>query len=310
MTKLQHVKLTDTSPVARLTLARPPLNVLNIAMINEMNSCLEALRQKSDLCALLFDAEGAHFCAGVDVGEHQVDTVPFMLGSFHKLIRLVHGFPCPVVCAVQGNALGGGLELATICDITVAASNARLGVPEITLGVFPPVAIAYLHRLVGAAKAAELILTGALVDAAEALRIGACERVVPDGQSRVAAEALAVETGDHVAVLPHAIGGGTLGHLGDQDLPCVGVLTPSRHIPAPHPAPRAGGTRRPEVFIVRFPALGEIRRRGGRLDRHPGDRHAWQAEQPGRGHDGKSNPLFRFHHVSDLHFFTLGKVSE
>lgn len=182
MSSQSHVKCTQSDRVARLTLARPPLNVLHIDMIAEMNGHLEELSKRRDLCALKIEAEGPHFCAGVDVSEHRADTIHRMLQTFHQLFRLLHRFPCPIVAAVQGSAFGGGMELACFCDITVASSSLRIGVPEITLGVFPPVAMAHLHRLVGTAKAAELIFTGATVDAQEALRIGLISRVCEDAE--------------------------------------------------------------------------------------------------------------------------------
>jgi cyclohexa-1,5-dienecarbonyl-CoA hydratase len=182
MTPTAFIKVTEAPHAAFLTLARPPLNVLNIEMIGQMSAALEPLAQRRDLCALVIAAEGAHFCAGVDVGEHRAETVRSMLESFHGFIRLLHRFPAPVVAAVQGNALGGGMELACLCDITVAASNLRLGLPEITLAVFPPVAMAHLHRRVGVATAAELIFTGRTLDAQEALRLGLVSRVCEEAE--------------------------------------------------------------------------------------------------------------------------------
>ena len=177
MSSPSFVKVTEAPQVAVLTLSRPPLNVLNIDMITQMSAALEPLSKRTDLCALVITAEGDHFSAGVDVGEHRPETVRRMLESFHHLIRLVHRFPCPVVAGVQGHTLGGGMELACLCDITVAASNLRLGVPEITLGVYPPVAVAHLYRRVGVAVASELIYTGRLLGAQEALSLGLISRV-------------------------------------------------------------------------------------------------------------------------------------
>jgi len=165
----------------------------------------EPLSRRTDLCALVIDAEGAHFCAGVDVGEHRADMVRTMLESFHHLVRLLVRFPCPIVAAVQGSALGGGMELACLCDITLAATTLRMGVPEISLGVFPPVAVAHLHRRVGVAVASELIFTGRTLDAQEALRVGLVSRVCEENELRPATDEVAGRLARHSAhALRHA----------------------------------------------------------------------------------------------------------
>lgn len=168
----------------RMTLDRPPLNILNIAMIQRINDYLNSLLNRKDLCALLIDAEGPGFSAGVDVPEHRAETVASMLGEFHRTIRLLHKLPMPVVAAVHGGAYGGGMELAVFCDIVLAADDLQIGVPEIKLGVYPPVAVALLTQMTGYRRAAELILTGRVLDASEALEIGLVSRVFPAAQFR------------------------------------------------------------------------------------------------------------------------------
>ena len=182
VTEFQLIKTTESGRVARLTLARPPLNVLNIAMLTEMNTYLESLISDSGVSALVINGEGRMFSSGVDVPEHKPDMVDEMIGTFHRTFRLMHQLPIPTIAAVHGGAYGGALELAIFCDIVLAADDARLGVPEIKLGVFPPLAIAHLASIVGVKKAAELIFTGDLVDAQEALRIGLVNHVYPAEQ--------------------------------------------------------------------------------------------------------------------------------
>jgi len=179
MSDFQTIKVTEDNHAARLTLARSPLNVLNIAMLKEINTFLQGLIGRDDLCVLLIAGEGKAFSAGVDVPEHTGETAEEMIGTFHRMFRLLHKLPMPTVCAAHGGVFGGGMELAIFCDIILAADNLKIGVPEITLGVYPPPAIAHLAQIVGVKKAAELIYTGTVIDAAEALRIGLVNHVYP-----------------------------------------------------------------------------------------------------------------------------------
>ena len=179
MNAYEHIKVTEADRAAYLNLARPPLNVLNIAMISEINQYLESLLERTDLCVLVIRGEGKHFCAGVDIPEHKQDTVATMLGTFHQMFRLLNRLPMPTLCVVHGGVYGGGAELAMFCDVVLGADDLKIGVPEITLGVFPPLAIAHLTKLVGVHRAAELIYTGAVIDGAEAQRIGLVNHLVP-----------------------------------------------------------------------------------------------------------------------------------
>lgn len=188
MIEYEFIKLSESGRIARLTLARPPLNVLNIAMLSELNAALASLAARTGLCALIIEGDGKVFCAGVDVPEHRSETVRDTLSTFHNTFRLLHRLPMPVVCAAHGGAYGGGMELAIFCDIVLASDNLKVGVPEITLGVFPPLAIAHLSRLIGANRAAELIYTGAILDGREAHRMGLVNHVYPADDFRAAVD--------------------------------------------------------------------------------------------------------------------------
>ena len=179
MADFQFIKVAETDRIAHLTLARPPLNVLNIALLTEINAYLESLIARRDLCALLIDGDGKMFSSGVDVPEHKKDMVATMIRTFHQTFRLMNRLPMPTICAAHGGAYGGAMELAIFCDIVLASDDLKIGVPEIKLGVFPPLAVAHLMQFVGAKKAAELIYTGAVVNAAEAQRIGLVNHVFP-----------------------------------------------------------------------------------------------------------------------------------
>ena len=183
MTKdFQHIKFRIDDRVARITFARPPLNVFNIEMMREIGEALNACLPQRELAAIVFDAaaDTRAFSAGVAVEEHVPKTVFQMLDSFHSVFRLLAQISRPVVAVVDGPALGGGCELVAACDIVIASERARFGQPEIKLGVFPPVAAILLPRVIGEKRARELIMLGDMIDAAEALRLGLVNYVVAE----------------------------------------------------------------------------------------------------------------------------------
>jgi len=177
----QNIEFAIEDRVARIALARPPLNILNIPMMREINDALQECARRSDLVAIVFEAtrEARAFSAGVAVEDHVEETVREMLDSFHSIFRALVRIQKPVVGIVDGAALGGGCELVLACDIVIASERARFGQPEIKLGVFPPIAAILLPRLIGEKKARELILTGDTIDAVEALRLGLVNQVAP-----------------------------------------------------------------------------------------------------------------------------------
>ena len=184
MNSYEHINFTIEDRVGRISLARAPLNVLNIAMMREMAAALEECSRVREMVAVVFEAapQSRAFSAGVAIEEHVAETIYQMLESFHNIFRALEGMAKPVVALVDGAALGGGCELAAACDIVVASERARFGQPEIKLGVFPPVAAIMLPRVIGERRARELILTGELIDAPEALRLGLVNYVVPHAQ--------------------------------------------------------------------------------------------------------------------------------
>jgi cyclohexa-1,5-dienecarbonyl-CoA hydratase len=180
----EHIRFNITDRVGRITFARPPLNVFNIAMMREIGRALAACGQERQLVAIVFDADKdcRAFSAGVAVEEHVEGTVYQMLESFHAIFRALEQIARPTIAIVENSALGGGCELVAACDIVIAGERARFGQPEIKLGVFPPVAVVLLPRVIGDKRARELILTGDLIDAVEAGRIGLVNYVVPGNQ--------------------------------------------------------------------------------------------------------------------------------
>jgi len=168
--------------LATITLNRPPVNILNIAMMQEINHCLESLQGEKDLKVVLFNAKGKCFSAGVDVGEHMGDLAPKMIGAFHRIFRLMDRLGAITVASVFSSCLGGGCELAVFCDLAIAAENSKIGQPEIQVGVFPPIAAYIMPRIMGRKDALDLILSGRIISALEARQMGLLNKVVPDGE--------------------------------------------------------------------------------------------------------------------------------
>jgi len=182
--KYQSIKFSIEDRVGRITFTRPPLNVFNIAMMGEINDAISECASQRDVVAIVFEA-GANsraFSAGVAVEEHVEETIYRMLDSFHGIFRQLEQAAKPTIAVVDGAALGGGCELVAGCDIVIASERARFGQPEIKLGVFPPSAAILLPRIIGDKRARELILTGELIDAPEALRLGLVNAVVSSAQ--------------------------------------------------------------------------------------------------------------------------------
>ncbi len=188
MSAARFVRAVDEGDVLRVTLARPPLNILTIEMLHELAGALEHA-DRASLKVIVFGAEGKAFCAGVAIEDHVGDRAAEMLTAFHAIFRRLAALDCATVAAVHGAALGGGAELATFCDVVVASENATFGQPEVKVGVFAPVAVAHYPRRVGSARAARLLLTGQILPAAEAERIGLVDRVVPRDRLAEAVEA-------------------------------------------------------------------------------------------------------------------------
>ena len=193
MADLKYLKFGKSDGVARITLNRPKFNMMDIDMIVEINSLLEGIVSDQDLKCVVFDAEGKHFCTGVEVADHKPDKVDDMIPNFNRIFQLLEQIDVPVVAVVQGFCLGGGMELAIACDVIVAEKGASFGQPEIKVGFFPPYAAIRLPQLVGPAKAIEICTTGKFYSAAEARAMGMVAHVAEDGGLGEAAEKIVKE---------------------------------------------------------------------------------------------------------------------
>lgn len=175
-----HAELTRDGVLLRLVLARPKGNVLDRAMLEALRAAVVEHRDRTGLRAILLAAEGKHFSFGASVEEHRPDAVGAMLPAFHGLFRELLACDRVVLAAVRGACLGGGLELASVAHRVFASPDAKLGQPEIKLGVFAPVASLVLPLRLGQSAADDLLLTGRTVEAEEARRIGLVDELADD----------------------------------------------------------------------------------------------------------------------------------
>jgi len=175
----EHLRIERDGALRRLILDSPPLNILSIAMLQEMEQALDLIAEDPEASVLLVTGEGRAFCAGVDVADHTADKVHEMIRVFHAALTRMVALEIPVVAALNGAALGGGMEVALAADIVLARAGAKLGQPEIQLGVFPPFAAAVLPRLVGRACALDLCLTGRTLAAEEAKEMELVQHIYP-----------------------------------------------------------------------------------------------------------------------------------
>ena len=197
----KYIHLDTSSSVARLTLNRPPYNVLTIDMMQEMARAIEGLHERHEVRVILIQAsaECKAFSAGVAVEDSRPDRAFQMLEAFQAVFRCMLELSKPVVAVVNGPAIGGGCELAALADMIVATPKARFAQPEIKLGVFPPLAAIILPQLIGRKRALEMILTGEPLGAEEALRLGLVNRVVPEAQLEQEVEKLLAKITDQSA---------------------------------------------------------------------------------------------------------------
>ena len=179
---------------ASVTIERPPLNVLDLATLRELDGALGSIAENNKVDFLVLRGGGTRaFSAGVDVKDHTREKVPEMLETVHGVIRKLLSLPQITIALVRGACLGGGCELASSCDLLLAAEDSFFATPEINVGCYPAVALARFPTQLGYHRAVELILTGRRVEAQEALAIGLVNRVVPAAELEQALESLLEE---------------------------------------------------------------------------------------------------------------------
>ena len=186
--------------IATVTLDRPPLNVLDLEMIAGLREAAEELATRDDVQLVVLRGAGERaFSAGVAIEIHTPERIPEMIESFHGALRAWWRLAPLTVAAVHGHCLGGGMELASVCDLVLAEPGARFGQPEIRVGCYPPVAAALYPALLGPGRTLDLISTGRVIDAVEAERIGFVTRLAEGGLDS-ALETLVGEITSHSAI--------------------------------------------------------------------------------------------------------------
>jgi cyclohexa-1,5-dienecarbonyl-CoA hydratase len=176
--EFQYVKLTIDKNVARITLSRPDHNLLNESMLREIADAILTAGETETAKLIVMDSACKVFSGGIDIVEYTSQRVFQMLDAFHSAFSAMLEVGKPVLCVVNGPAIGGGTELALFGDLVIATPKARFAQPEITIGVFPPLASTILPYLVGPKVALEIILTGEPVTAERALELGLVNRLV------------------------------------------------------------------------------------------------------------------------------------
>ncbi|HTG33368.1 MAG TPA: enoyl-CoA hydratase-related protein [Thermoanaerobaculia bacterium] len=214
--------------ITTITISRPPLNILDIPTIDRLGETIAELAADPELLVIILRGAGERaFSAGVAVQDHTPDRVGPMLDSLHGTIRRLRDLDAVTIAAVHGHCLGGGMELAMACDLVIASDDARFAVPEIELGCFPPVAAAMFPSRIGAGLTLDLALTGRMLTAEEAERLGLVTRRVSagglDAMVKEIAERIATRSAPVVRLTRKAVRAG-------RDLPFPEALAETERI--------------------------------------------------------------------------------
>jgi len=178
---MSNVRIRLHNDILWLILDRPPLNILSIEMLNQLTAAMRDAIKHPPRLIVITGAGDRAFCAGVDVRDHLDGREKEMLRAVYDnyaAFENLRSHNIPTIALVKGHALGGGCELAALCDTVIAHEDATFGLPEISLGVFPPVAAVYFPALIGYSATMRLMLTGETIQAKEALRLGLAHQVL------------------------------------------------------------------------------------------------------------------------------------
>jgi cyclohexa-1,5-dienecarbonyl-CoA hydratase len=199
-TSTKHITIDAQDAVARIALTHPTLNVIDFQMMDELLAVLHQLEQHKEVSVVIISGGDRAFSAGVDVAVHTPELVQTMLQKFHGVILALVKFSKITIAEVHGACLGGGAELAMVCDMCFTTPDAKWGFPEITLGCYPPVACTALAALVGQKRAADLVFTGRTFSGKEAAAWGLANEAHPEDELQQAIQ----RTVDHLLKLSPA----------------------------------------------------------------------------------------------------------
>ncbi len=197
----QNIRYSYAEGIARITLAKPPTNALDLATLQEIHAVLSPFRDDLDLKLVVISSEGKAFSTGIPVEAYQPESVVEVLGEFNHVIEHLQQLMVPSLALVRGPALGGGCELALFCDLVLADENALFGVPEVKLGLFAPTGAIILPQLAGRNRALELMLTGEVISAHAAEQMGLINRSVASAQFSKEADDLISKIARHSAAV-------------------------------------------------------------------------------------------------------------
>src|SRR3984893_13624938 len=188
--QFEFIRYRVDGPVARLTLHHPEHNLLNESLLRDLAYGIGMVADAPLVKLIILDAVGRVFSGGVDIGEYTAERAFSMLDAFHAACIAMIEAPQPVVVVVEGPAIGGGAELVAYGDLVVATPRARFALPEITIGMFPPLASTMFPHIIGPKRALELVLTGEAITAERARDLGLVNRLVPEAQLQTAVNEL------------------------------------------------------------------------------------------------------------------------
>ncbi len=186
----QFVRYQTLGAVVRITLNRPEHNLLNEQVLRELAESIGMTAENAAIKLIVLDSAGKVFSAGVDIGEYTGERAFSMLDAFHAACIAMVEAPQPVLVIVDGAAIGGGAELVAYGDLVLATPRARFALPEITIGMFPPLASTMFPHIIGPKRALELVLTGEAISAERARDLGLVNRLVPEAQLQTAVNEL------------------------------------------------------------------------------------------------------------------------
>jgi len=213
-TRRLQVEATDSGRMLRLVIDAGRGNVLDRALIGELREAVAGPCREPCVCAIVIDHAGADFSFGASVAEHAPGEVETMLPAFHAFARELLGLEVPLLAAVRGRCLGGGLEVAALADRLCASPTATFSQPEVTLGVFAPMGSVLLPRLIGASNASDLLLSGRAIEAAEAQRMGLVAELAEDPSAAAMDWARKHLLGKSASALRHATRAARCGWVG------------------------------------------------------------------------------------------------